>query len=101
MCPAVPFGVLPIDQTHVGFIDEHACLQRMARSFLPQITARHAVQFIEENRPQLIPDSSVAGAPRAQQFGHRGLRNSRHYASRIKGLRESFSLWEKVARRAG
>ena len=58
-----PLHVLLIHETNVSFIDERGGLKGVALSFPAHVAARESVQFVVDQRIQLVERGLVAVAP--------------------------------------
>ena len=63
----LPPDILPVDQAHVGFVEQSGCLKRVLLVFSRHVPSGEAMQFGINERSQLVESRFVAVAPSLQQ----------------------------------
>jgi NAD-dependent dihydropyrimidine dehydrogenase PreA subunit len=75
-----PVDVLLIDETNVGFVDQCGGLQSVTLAFTTHVTAGEAMEFVVNERIQLVEGGLVPFAPFSEQLSDFMLRGSRQFS---------------------
>jgi hypothetical protein len=76
----VPLNPIQIDESQVGLVDQGGCLQRMPRTFPPQLSLSQSVQLFMDERNQLLERRA---SPRPHAWSRRVALGGRFGASLI------------------
>ena len=68
----LPVGVLLIHELEVGLVDERRGLQRVLGPLSPEMRVRDPVQFLVDERHQVIEGIAIALVPGEQEGGYVG-----------------------------
>jgi hypothetical protein len=66
----LPGQVLLVDQAEVGFVDESSSLQGVLAMFTTEVAMRQAVEFLINERHQLLKRPHITSSPGDEQLGY-------------------------------